>query len=184
MIELQYFIEQSKSCATAGSDGTAEIRTLLQQLLNEPRPAWTRPCDDVAEKLLYHDDQVTIFLIQGETLRRFLPHEHGMVAAIALLDGCETHRFFSVGAQEELIPTETSELCSPSVHVFDDSVVHAVEYPRQEPVVAIHVYLGNLVKAPRRMWDHDGKNPVQYQQSLYDRSALNIANVVQRSEQR
>ena len=42
-------------------------------------------------------------------------------------------------------------------------------------MLAVHVYLGDLVLTRRRMWDHDGKNPSRYDQARYDSLAEDIS---------
>ena len=94
VIELQEFIERVRRAASSQGPEQA-VTELLGELLEMPRPEWAQQGDGPAEQLLHHAQEVTIYLIRGEPMRRFPPHEHGMVAAVAMLEGTETHRFFA-----------------------------------------------------------------------------------------
>lgn len=172
MNELREFIGRARNAA-AGPEPVQAVVRLLEELLSAPRPQWSRQGDDVAERLLYHDGRVTIYLIRGEPLRRFPPHEHCMAAVVAMLEGTETHRFF-VDTGKRLAPAGMADLTGPCVRELEERVIHAVEYRSRKPVVAIHVYLGDLVRASRRMWGQDGADPGQYDQARYDALAMDI----------
>ncbi|MDE0361271.1 MAG: hypothetical protein OXI74_08905 [Rhodospirillaceae bacterium] len=174
MFELQEFIERVRRAASSHGPEQA-VAELLGELLEMPRPMWAQQGDGPAEQLLHHAQQVTIYLIRGEPMRRFPPHEHGMVAAVAMLEGTETHRFFAADPGGRLRLTEIRHLTGPCVELFDERAIHAVEYRSSAPVLAVHVYLGDLVLARRRMWNHDGTDPTRYDQARYDRLAMDVS---------
>ena len=174
MIELQHFIERARHAASS-ADPEQAVAGLLWELLETPRPERVGQGDGQAERLLHHGRAVTVYLIRGEPMRRFPPHEHGMVAAVAMLDGTETHRFFAREPGGWLRLTETRHLTAPCVELFDARTIHAVEYRSTGPVLAVHVYLGDLPRARRRMWDHYGRDPSPYDQARYDRLAMDVS---------
>lgn len=175
---LADFVERCTAAGRAAAPQEA-LRSVLDEVVAGEALDWTRSQTGVAEQPLHVADDLTVYLVQGEPFRRFFPHEHRMVAAIAVLEGVETHRLFEVAATG-LAPRETVDIGARSVIVLGPDDVHAVEYRRPERVVAVHAYLGNLHSAERRMWGHDGLHPVRYHQGSYDAGAIHINQEVSR----
>lgn len=173
LADLQEFVARTRRVAQA-SEPRRELEAVLGELVRNPWPDWATLKEGQADALLFESDDLTIYLIRGEPLRRYPPHEHCMVAGIAMLEGTETNRRYRETSGGTLAEVDVEDLTAPRVLVLDDDAIHSIEYRHDEPVFAVHVYLGDLTRARRRLWDLDGKDVALYDQARYDSLAIDL----------
>jgi len=90
------------------------------------------------------------------------PHNHLMWAVIGVYDGQENNYFYR-RSNGSLEAAGGKQLCPPDVLVLGEDAVHAIENPLEGTSFAIHVYGGDLLSAPRRMW-----NPFTLQEEPFE----------------
>ncbi len=118
------------------------------------------------ETLLHCDDALTILQARLTPNIHFPPHEHGITAVIATYDGVETHHLYRC-ADSGLEECGKVNARAPEVCVFGSDVIHSIVNPGTDYSRSLHVYLGDLISRPRRLWNHDGTQCVDYTDDPY-----------------
>ena len=121
---------------------------------------------DEEETLLYCNDTLTLVHARLTPNIHFPPHEHGMTAAIATYDGVETHHLYKEAGDRlqecGKLVAEALDVC-----VLGPSAIHSIVNPGDCFSRSVHVYLGDLIHRPRRLWNHDATKCVNYHDDEY-----------------
>lgn len=121
---------------------------------------------DEEESLLYCDETLTVVHARLTPNIHFPPHEHGMTAVIATYEGVESHHLYkAAGSGIEECGIRTSKALD--VCVLGVDAIHSIVNPGADFSRSVHVYLGDLVGRPRRLWNHEGTECVNYADEEY-----------------
>jgi len=125
------------------------------------------PETDEDETLLYASKELTIYSINLTPGLRYPPHSHGMPVIIGFYQGCETNLLYEEQSNGELFETERIDFEAPCVGQLDTDAIHAITNYGQSTSRAIHYYLGDLLKQPRRLWNSDLNESMQFDNEKY-----------------
>ena len=97
-------------------------------------------------------DDLTVFATAGRPGSGSAPHDHGLWAVTTCLVGTEGSRCFEEhdGA---LVEVGLRRLEAGEVHGLPAAAIHAVFNCWAEPNVVLHLYGGDFLGAPKRVWD-------------------------------
>jgi predicted metal-dependent enzyme (double-stranded beta helix superfamily) len=112
---------------------------------------------------LWRSPELTILNVTLNPGSLSAPHDHGMWAVIGIYAGAETNIFYRSAPDGR--PTEANRRTVPAgdAILLSEDVLHAVANEGAAPTRGLHVYGGDLLAAPRRMW-----NPTTGAQAPYD----------------
>jgi predicted metal-dependent enzyme (double-stranded beta helix superfamily) len=138
------------------------VRGLLEEALRDP-VSITQALAKIGEEkdggagamgdlLIYRSPELTVLKAAVSAGFTSPPHNHLMWAVIGVYDGQENNYFYRRKG-ENLEPAGEKELTPSDVLVLGVDAIHAIANPLDRTSYAIHVYGGDLLGAPRRMWN-------------------------------
>jgi predicted metal-dependent enzyme (double-stranded beta helix superfamily) len=105
-----------------------------------------------ARQIFYRSPNLTLLKVCFPSGRRTPPHDHGTWAMILLLSGREKNTLYRrepgglrKAGEVTLEPGAILPMLAESVHV--------AESLGDTPAIGLHVYGGDILELPRRMWD-------------------------------
>jgi len=119
----------------------ADLDALRNSVLARPQP-W----------FFHAGDTLTVFATRAQPGTGSAPHDHGLWAVIACLEGREGSRRYEVDG-DRLVETGIGQLDRGEVHLMPLGVIHAVFNCWDQPNLVLHVYGGNFLSAPKHVWD-------------------------------
>ena len=153
--DLEHLLEKLKSAAVK-PDAAKSVRSILEQAVSEPAQVISgMPEFDENDVILFEDDTISIWYT------RFMPgitvpaHDHQMSATIGVYHGSERNNFFENDPAGGIRKSGKVDLSAGDVLSIGPSAIHTVTCISEEPCCGIHVYLGNLTKVERSLFDVD-----------------------------
>jgi predicted metal-dependent enzyme (double-stranded beta helix superfamily) len=145
-------------CATAreSADPMKAMRELLDGLRNdvaaiEAAVEYVPGTGGNANQVFYRSPDLTLLKVRFPNGRRTPPHDHGTWAMILLLSGEEKNTLYRrVGTG--LRKAGEITLKRGAVLTMLPDTVHVAECLGDVPAVGLHVYGGDILALPRRMW--------------------------------
>ena len=180
MFHLERFIADCESACVAG--GQRAVRELLvraiadrpgvEAALGEPRRS------DV--KVLHRSPRLTILNALWPPHHTQAPHNHLLWVEIGVYRGREDNiiwRRSSSGSRWPIEAVGATSLSAGSCHSLADDVIHSVNNPLDRITAALHVYGGDLLAAPRSMWDSETllERPIDLARDIRAIDAYNAA---------
>jgi predicted metal-dependent enzyme (double-stranded beta helix superfamily) len=132
------------------------VRDVLTELVAAPTAleAAIGPVTEGGIRALHRSDDLTVLHIAWTPGMRLNPHEHAMFAVVGLYGGQEDNAFYRRSPTG--IEASGGRSLEPGhVLVMGDDAIHAVENPKREYAVALHVYGGDFFGAQRSEWDDE-----------------------------
>lgn len=120
-----------------------------------------------ARQVFYRTTQITLLKVCFRSGIRTPPHDHGTWAAILLLRGEEKNTFYR-RASGSLRKAGEKRLAPGSVLTMRADTVHVVECVGDDPTVGLHVYGGDILELPRRLWNPETLEEHPLDWALYD----------------
>lgn len=104
-----------------------------------------------ARQVFYRSPDLTLLKVCFPDGRRTPPHNHGTWATILLLSGEEKNTLYR---RENGALRKASEvtLARGSILTMRADTVHVAECLGDTPAIGLHVYGGDILELPRRMW--------------------------------
>jgi predicted metal-dependent enzyme (double-stranded beta helix superfamily) len=123
-----------------------------------------------ARQVFYRSPELTLLKVAFPPGRRTPPHDHGTWATILLLSGQEKNTLYRA---EEGRLRKASEVVLErgSILPMLGETAHVAECIGAAPAVGLHVYGGDILELPRRMWDPQtlAEHPLDW--ALYEKFA-------------
>lgn len=165
---LNRLIERCRG-ATEAADPVAAVRDALAMVAARPQSALAEIPDFEGEDCILHrDDALSVFLVRQTPNTAGPPHDHGMSAVIAMLDGVEIHRHYR--RDGDAVVLESEETIGPGqILSLGPRDVHAIANPDDTASLGIHVYLGDIVGNERTLWDLRSGAAMAFDVADYDR---------------
>jgi hypothetical protein len=148
------------------------VKTLLEEALRDPEGVKQALAaigsgkkvgeGSMGDLVIYRSPELTILKAAVPAKFKSPPHNHLMWAVIGVYDGQENNYFYR-RSNDSLETAGGKELKPPDVLVLGEEAIHAIENPFDRTSFAIHVYGGDLLSAPRRMW-----NPFTLQEEPFE----------------
>ena len=110
---------------------------------------------------IYRSDRLT--LLAGSMPPGFsaAPHNHNIWSVVGVCAGQEDNQFF-VRDGDGLKQVGETSIVGPGVLPNDADVIHAIRNPLDTPLIALHVYGGDLFSTPRSNWDAETHKEVSF----------------------
>ena len=118
-------------------------------------------------QVFYRSPNLTMLKVCFPRGRRTPPHDHGTWAAILMLSGKEKNTLYR-RAQEGLRTASEVTLERGAILPMRAETAHVAECVGGEPALGLHVYGGDLLELPRRMWDPETLEEHVYDPVLYE----------------
>lgn len=164
---LGRLIEDCRAAATA-SDPIPAVRAALEKVAAEPQDALAEiPEFEGEDYVLHREGALSVFLVRQTPNTAGPPHDHGMVAVIAMLDGVEIHRHYRRDGDGVALVRE--ETVGPGqLLTLGPRDVHAIANPDEAASIGVHVYLGDIVGIERALWNPRSGEAVTFSVEAYE----------------
>lgn len=156
--------------AAKSNQARAEIKSILETTMADAN--WVEagiPEFEDNDVILFEDDTVSIWHC------RFMPgyqvpaHDHQMTATIGVYRGAERNIFFENDPNGTIRESGKIEVSAGNVIQIGPNAIHAVACASAEPCCGIHVYLGELTKTDRSLFDVEGGEVMNFTDENYER---------------
>jgi predicted metal-dependent enzyme (double-stranded beta helix superfamily) len=124
------------------------------------------PSSQQDETILYSSEALTLVRVEVAPGIIFPPHNHKMLAILAILQGPERNTFYKV-RDSGLTVVGEEDAPSGSVVRMTSDVIHSVSNHGSARTIGIHAYLGDLFAADRSLWDPQLGVEHPYSDDLY-----------------
>jgi predicted metal-dependent enzyme (double-stranded beta helix superfamily) len=104
-----------------------------------------------ARQVFYRSPSLTLLKVCFPAGRRTPPHDHGTWTTILLFSGEEKNTLYR-SENETLRKASEVTLKRGSILPMLADTVHVAECLGKEPAIGLHVYGGDILELPRRMW--------------------------------
>ncbi len=123
-----------------------------------------------ARQIFYRSADLSLLKVCFPAGRRTPPHDHGTWAMILPLSGEEKNTLYRVEGGKLRKASEVT-LKPGSVLGMRADTVHVVECVGDAPTIGLHVYGGDVLEMPRRMWHPQTLEEHQLDWTLYEQFA-------------
>ena len=153
--------------AAQGEDSMDAVRRVLEGLRGdlgavEQALAFVSGVGGNARQVFYRSPNLTMLKVCFPNGRRTPPHDHGTWAVILVLSGQEKNTLYR--REEEVLRTASEvTLERGAILPMRAETAHVAECVGDEPAIGLHVYGGDILELPRRMW-----NPVTLEEHALD----------------
>lgn len=163
---IDELIEQCEAVID-GPNAEAAIDALLQQSLADlPTFRSQLPPLTQEEALLHCSEKLTMVLVRLTPNVHFPAHNHNMKVRVAVYEGGERHVFYEKQG-EGLLAKGLKDFLPGEVAKGDVDMIHSVANFTDQFAGALHIYFGDLVHTPRRIWTNDHQSSVPYSDEKY-----------------
>ena len=145
------------AAARNGSDPMKSAREVLEDLRGEVAEIestlnYISGIGGNTRQVFYRSPDLTLLKVCFPNGRRTPPHDHGTWATILLLSGEEKNTLYR---RENGALRKASEvtLAPGSILAMRADTVHVAECLGDAPAIGLHVYGGDILELPRRMWN-------------------------------
>lgn len=165
--ELETLVRSLRTAA-AGLKARETVKAILQDAVADPDafaaevPEYAK--DDV---ILFEDATVSIWHCRFQPGKTVPPHDHKMLATIAVYRGAERNDFYERAEDGGLKKSSEVRLGAGDVFQIGPSAIHAVGCDSETPCCGIHVYLGELTTVERSLFDLENGNAVPFTEENY-----------------
>jgi predicted metal-dependent enzyme (double-stranded beta helix superfamily) len=151
--------ELVSQCAQAreSADPMKAVREVLEGLRGdvaaiEAALAYVPGTGGNANQVFYRAPDLTLLKVRFPNGRRTPPHDHGAWAMILLLSGSEKNTLYRRDRGTLRKASEVT-LARGAILPLLAETVHVAECVGDAPAVGLHVYGGDILALPRRMWN-------------------------------
>jgi predicted metal-dependent enzyme (double-stranded beta helix superfamily) len=123
-----------------------------------------------ARQVFYRSPNLTMLKVCFPKGRRTPPHDHGTWATILLLSGQEKNTLYRREDRALRKATEVT-LARGSILPMRADTVHVAECVGDAPAIGLHVYGGDILELPRRMWNPETLEEHALDWALYENFA-------------
>ena len=123
-----------------------------------------------ARQVFYRSPAITLLKVCFPAGRRTPPHDHGAWATILLLSGEEKNTLYRRDKGKLRKASEVS-LARGSILPMLADTAHVAECIGSAPAVGLHVYGGDILDLPRRMWNPQTLEEHALDWTLYEQFA-------------
>ena len=145
------------AAASESADPMASVRRFLEDLSTDVAKIertlhYVSGVGGNARQVFYRSPDLTMLKVCFPSGRRTPPHDHGTWAAILLLSGEEKNTLYRRESGSLRTATHVT-LARGSILTMLPDTVHVAECFGDSPAIGLHVYGGDILELPRRMWD-------------------------------
>jgi predicted metal-dependent enzyme (double-stranded beta helix superfamily) len=129
------------------------------------------------EVLLHASPNLTIYHITLSPGLQYPPHNHLMDALIGIYWGGETNFIYPVAAGGKLEAPERNHSIAPALVHLPPQTVHSVANTGSARSGALHVYLGDLTRIHRKLWDLQSNQAEPFDNERYLSGAQPVSKI-------
>jgi predicted metal-dependent enzyme (double-stranded beta helix superfamily) len=150
---IDTFIDACKS-ALSSAQPMIEVRQLMSTALLDCAglKAMLGAIPGEPSRILHREDDLTVLQVSLPPGLKSPVHNHTIWAVIGVYEGQEDNRFFTDDGG--LTQHSARSLGVGDVAALDEASIHSIENPLDTVTLGLHVYGGDLLAAPRDVWDH------------------------------
>lgn len=123
-----------------------------------------------ARQVFYRSPQITLLKVCFPAGRRTPPHDHGTWATILLLSGEEKNTLYR-NENGKLRKAGDTTLTRGAILPMLAETAHVAECLGNVPAIGLHVYGGDILALPRRMWNPETLEQHPLDWTLYEKFA-------------
>ena len=133
-----------------------------------------------ARQVFYRSPAITLLKVCFPAGRRTPPHDHGTWVTLLLLSGEEKNTLYRHDAQSGGKLRKASEvtLTRGSILPMLADTAHVAECIGNAPAIGLHVYGGDILDLPRRMWNPETLEAHALDWALYEKFAQTASRAV------
>jgi len=157
MFSVNAFVEECRA-ALHNDDTPDRIRALMGRALKDPQGV-SRAFDnnisratDMSELLIFRSDDLLIHRVALDPHWKSLPHDHRIWGFVGIYQGEEANTFYKEEG-EALEQIDSRSMKAGEVLAMDPDTIHSIANPMETTTIGIHVYLGDLQKQKRCLWN-------------------------------
>lgn len=120
-----------------------------------------------ARQVFYRSPTMTLLKVRFPAGRRTPPHDHGAWATIFLLSGEEKNTLYRTEAGKLRRASEVTLTRGAILPMLADTA-HVAECIGDSPAIGLHVYGGDILDLPRRMWNPETLEAHALDWTLYE----------------
>ena len=161
-------------CAAAAQeeDSMNAVREVLEDLRGdlgavERALAFIPGVGGNARQAFYRSPSLTMLKVCFPCGRRTPPHDHGTWAVILDLSGQEKNTLYRCTAQGLRTASEVT-LERGAILPMRAETAHVAECVGDVPAIGLHVYGGDILELPRRMWHPETLEEHEFEDVLYE----------------
>lgn len=156
MFDLDEFTAECRA-ALAEGDRVAALREVLDRVAARPADVVTAVGEPSAGSLqtLLQSDAITILNVVWTPGMLMPPHDHTMLAGIAVYSGHEDNGFWRPAGDGRVEPVGGKRVGAGEVLIMGDDAVHSVQSHPDRYTGGIHVYAGDFFNRDRKLWSVD-----------------------------
>ena len=164
-------------CAQAGesADPMTSVREVLEELKRDVAAvecalSYVSGVGGNTRQVFYRSPDLTLLKVCFPNGRRTPPHDHGAWATILVLSGAEKNTLYRRENGRLRKAAETT-LTRGSILPMRADTVHVAECLGDAPAIGLHVYGGDILELPRRMWHPETLEEHALDWEVYERFA-------------
>lgn len=123
-----------------------------------------------ARQVFYRSPNMTLLKVCFPAGRRTAPHDHGTWAQILLLSGEEKNTLYRT-ENDKLRKAGETTLTRGAILPMLKETAHVAECLGNVPAIGLHVYGGDILDLPRRMWNPETLQAHALDWTLYEKFA-------------
>lgn len=123
-----------------------------------------------ARQVFYRSPNMTLLKVCFPAGRRTAPHDHGTWAQILLLSGEEKNTLYRT-ENDQLRKAGETTLTRGAILPMLKETAHVAECLGNVPAIGLHVYGGDILDLPRRMWNPETLEAHNLDWTLYEKFA-------------
>ena len=161
-------------CAAAAEreDSMSSVRGVLEELRGdlgavERALAFIPGVGGNARQVFYRSPDLTMLKVCFPSGRRTPPHDHGTWAVILDLSGREKNTLYRCTDRGLRVASEVT-LERGAILPMRAETAHVAECVGDEPAIGLHVYGGDILELPRRMWHPETLAEHAFESDLYE----------------
>ena len=167
MFSVDAFVEECR--AELHKDNTPDlIHAVIGRALGDPKAVSDAfdnnisRATNMSELLIFRSDDLLIHRVALDPHWKSLPHDHRIWGFVGIYQGEEANTFYREQAGT-LEKTGFRSVKAGEVLAMDPDTIHSIANPLETTTIGIHVYLGDLQKQKRCLW-----NPFTHEKEVFD----------------
>ena len=163
----------ARCAAAAQTEGSMNAVREVLEGLREDLDAIDRALEFIpgvggnAQQVFFRSPDLTMLKVCFPHGRRTPPHDHGTWAVILVLSGQERNTLYR-RAEDGLRTASEVTLKRGEILPMRAETAHVAECMGEEPALGLHVYGGDILELPRRIWDPATLEEHVYEPALYE----------------
>ena len=165
---LENFVADVRAIA-ANADAPKHLRTYFDDLFAAPEQVELACAGKRGDEILFEGDTVSVWHCEFAKDVSVPAHDHQLSAVIGVYRGRERNDFFEAAPDGGIQRSGQVELGPGDVLSIGPSAIHSVTSIGNGPCNGLHVYLGNLTRVERTLFDIDNGVSMRFDDKNYEK---------------